>query len=62
MPKSRSPSHLLRNKDGASTVEYGVILAMIVLVVVIAIDGLASQTISMWEDVSTKSSNAMSQH
>lgn len=50
---------LLRAKHGAASIEYGVILAMIVLVVFIAIEGLAGETITMWNDVSTKSAKAI---
>lgn len=32
---------------------------MIVLVVFLAIEGLATETIGMWDDISTKSSNAI---
>ena len=50
---------LLRDKHGTSSIEYGMILAVIVLVVFIAIQGLADETITMWSDVSTKSSKAI---
>ncbi|WP_268740535.1 Flp family type IVb pilin [Novosphingobium beihaiensis] len=39
--------------------EYGIILGMIVLVIFLAMQGLATETISMWDDVSTKSSDAI---
>lgn len=55
----RSLCDLLREKHGASSIEYGMILAMIVLVVFLAIEGLAGETITMWDDVSTKSSKAI---
>ena len=59
MAQQRFFSKLRKNEAGTSSVEYGVILAMIVLVVIVAIEGLAGQTISMWEDVQTKSDNAI---
>jgi len=52
-------SKFRKNQAGTSSVEYGVILAMIVLVVIVAIDGLADETISMWEGVQTKSEKAI---
>jgi Flp/Fap pilin component. len=45
---------------GTSSVEYGLILAMVALVAFFAIQGLAGETITMWNDVSQKSSTAMS--
>ncbi|WP_246543325.1 Flp family type IVb pilin [Novosphingobium profundi] len=48
-----------RDKAGATAVEYGLILAMVVLVIVFAIQGVADQTIAMWGDVNSKSSEAM---
>lgn len=50
---------VLRDRTGSSAVEYGIILAMIALVVFFAIQGVASETITMWETVSTKSANAI---
>lgn len=60
MPMFRSLSDLRDDTLGATAVEYGMILALVVLVVIIAIDGLATETVSMWDDVSSKSSKAMS--
>lgn len=45
---------------GATAVEYGVILAMVVLVVIFAIQGVADETIGMWGDVNSKTSDAIS--
>ncbi|PNU05283.1 Flp family type IVb pilin [Novosphingobium guangzhouense] len=49
---------IIENRDGASTVEYGMILAFIVLAVFATLQGVASQTVSMWNTVATKSSAA----
>ncbi|WP_067736407.1 Flp family type IVb pilin [Novosphingobium naphthalenivorans] len=59
MARLRRFSNILRDAQGASTVEYGIILAMVVLVIFVAMQGLANETIGMWNDVSTKSSNAI---
>jgi pilus assembly protein Flp/PilA len=52
---------LLRDKHGATAVEYGLILALIVLAILTALSGVAGETISMWNDVSSKSAAATSQ-
>ncbi|MCJ2179631.1 Flp family type IVb pilin [Novosphingobium album (ex Hu et al. 2023)] len=59
MARLRRLSNILRDVRGASTVEYGIILAMIVLVMFVALQGVADETVGMWNDVSTKSSNAI---
>lgn len=48
----------LRNVRGATAVEYGLILALIVIVMVVALKGVAGTTITMWNDVSSKVSSA----
>lgn len=44
----------LRDSRGATAVEYGLILALIVIAMIVALKGLAGVTIAMWTDVSTK--------
>jgi Flp pilus assembly protein, pilin Flp len=44
--------------DGATAVEYGLILALVVLAAMGAIVGLAGTTIEMWGNVATKIDNA----
>lgn len=53
---------MLKNEDGSSSIEYGMILAVIVILVMVAIDSLAEQTTGMWTAIATKSSNAMAQN
>ena len=53
-------SNIVRDIKGTSTVEYSIILGMIVLAIFVAIAGLAGETVKVWEDVSTKSANAIS--
>lgn len=59
MARLRRLSNILRDVQGASTVEYGLIIAMIVLVMFLALQGVADETVGMWTDVSTKSANAI---
>ena len=60
MTKLITVRKVLRDQKGASSVEYGLILAMIVLVMLIAMQGVANQTISYWQNISTTSANAIS--
>lgn len=54
--------HLLRqlakSRKGATAVEYGLILALVVLAMFSALQGLASTTTGMWDNVSNKVQNA----
>ena len=43
---------LLANQRGATAVEYGLICALIVIVMVVGLNSLANTTISMWGNVS----------
>ena len=49
---------LMVNTDGATAVEYGLIISMIVLAMVAALQGVADVTTDMWGDVKTKVVNA----
>lgn len=42
---------LIRSGTGATAVEYGLILALIVIVAMVAVMSLADTTIGMWNDV-----------
>ncbi|ETI59653.1 pilus assembly protein [Sphingobium sp. C100] len=42
---------------GATAVEYGLILAMIVLAMIVALSNVANKTINMWDDVENKVTN-----
>lgn len=48
----RRLKELLTDRRGATAVEYGLILALIFLAMVVAIQGLANQTASTWSNVS----------
>ena len=43
---------LLKDKKAATAVEYGLILSLIFLAMVVAVQGVATQTTSMWNNVS----------
>jgi pilus assembly protein Flp/PilA len=45
---------LLRDRKAATAVEYGLILALIVLAIMMALVALGSTTSQMWGNVSTK--------
>jgi len=49
---------LARSRRGATAVEYGLILSLVVLTMLAALQGLASTTTGMWNDVSGKVQNA----
>ncbi|KLI62792.1 Flp family type IVb pilin [Aurantiacibacter marinus] len=51
---------LLQDDLGATAVEYGLIAALIVIAMITALQGLATETIAMWEFVSTKVSDPKS--
>ena len=50
---------LLNDQQGASAVEMGLICPLIVLAMLTALQDFAAGSISMWENVSSKSANAM---
>ncbi len=43
---------LIRDRKAATAVEYGLILSLIFLAMVVAVQGLANQTASTWNNVS----------
>ncbi len=49
---------LLRDRKAATAVEYGMILAVIVLAMLSALTGVADATQGLWNNVSTKVINA----
>lgn len=51
-------SKITRNEGGTSSIEYGLILAFIVLVMHLALQALAGETVTMWSNVASKSSKA----
>ena len=49
---------LLKDQRGATAVEYGLIISLIVLAMMAALNNVADSTINMWGDVSNKVSTA----
>lgn len=47
---------------GATSVEYGIILAMIVLAMMVALQALGGGTSGMWNSILEKSAAAMTSH
>jgi pilus assembly protein Flp/PilA len=52
------PRKLAADVGGATTIEYGLILAFIVFLLFAAVGGMAGETIRMWNHVSSESSKA----
>ncbi len=49
---------LVRDTRGATAIEYGLIVAVVVIVTIVTIQAVADVTINMWDDVSSKSAEA----
>ena len=49
---------LAQDQRGATAVEYGLIISLIVLAMMAALNNVASATIDMWGNVSTKVADA----
>ncbi len=49
---------LFQDEQGASAVEYGLILAMIVLAMFAALGGVANETVKLWGTVQAASQSA----
>jgi pilus assembly protein Flp/PilA len=43
-----------RNNRGATAIEYGLIVSLIFVAIIVAINGAATQTIRMWNNVATR--------
>lgn len=53
-PLASSLWRLLRDRRGATAVEYGLIVAVIVIAMIASFIGMADVTKGMWNNVSTK--------
>lgn len=51
---------LVDDQSGATAIEYGLILSLIVIAMIAALQGVATATVAMWGNVESKSSAAMS--
>ncbi len=52
--------HIGNDNSGATAVEYGLIVSLIVIAMIGALQGVAGATIDTWSDVETASVEAMS--
>lgn len=59
MRLNRLLNKIVQSERGTSSVEYGLILSFIVLVMLVSLGAMADVTIAMWTDVAEKSSVAM---
>ncbi|MDB5682665.1 MAG: Flp/Fap pilin component [Sphingomonas bacterium] len=55
---NRVIARLVRNARGATAVEYGLILALVVLAVFAALFAVAATTIDVWTNVAEKTASA----
>ena len=60
VPTTKFFQCLLDDTQGATAVEYGLIAALIVIAMIVALQGLATETVNMWIGVQTKVENATS--
>ncbi len=54
----RTLRRVLRNTRGATAIEYGLILAFVVIALIVGLTNLADSTIGMWGKVETKVATA----
>jgi pilus assembly protein Flp/PilA len=62
MRLNRLLNTIIADERGASTIEYALILAFIVLAMFAALQALAGQTVNIWNYVSSTSTSAMSKN
>ncbi|MEA1084925.1 MAG: Flp family type IVb pilin [Sphingomonas sp.] len=56
--RRRTAADLRRDSRGATAVEYGLIVALIVIVMIVALKQVARANTDVWQQVSTKVVNA----
>lgn len=61
MPRTHLLKRLFHDEHAATAVEYGLILAMIVIAMIGALSGVANETIGKWDDIEAKSQAAINQ-
>ena len=55
----RHPFEIPKDEKGATAVEYGLIVALIVIVAVVGIQALGGSSASIWGNIANKASDAM---
>ena len=53
----RAPSQVIGDTRGGTSIEYGLILALVFLTMLASVQGVANITVSMWNNISTKVQN-----
>ncbi|MDE2405455.1 MAG: Flp family type IVb pilin [Sphingomonadales bacterium] len=61
MKRAGTFQRLLRDRQGATAIEYGLICGLIVMVMIIGFSNFSAATQTTWTTVSTSISNATSQ-
>jgi pilus assembly protein Flp/PilA len=59
MPALKHIANLRSDRSGATAIEYGLIVCMIVIALMVAFDGLAARSTSLWNNVSSTSGGAI---
>ena len=54
MRGSQFIKQLLRNTRGATAIEYGLIVSLIVIAIIVAVQGVADETNGLWAFVTSK--------
>jgi pilus assembly protein Flp/PilA len=57
--KSTFVKELVDDTSGATAIEYGLIVALVVIAMIAALQGVANATIDMWDRVESESVGAM---
>lgn len=50
---------IVADTSGATAVEYGLIVSLIVIAIIISVQAVASETIEMWQTIETRATEAM---
>ncbi|MGU3390461.1 Flp family type IVb pilin [Sphingomonas sp. M1A8_2b] len=54
----RALARVVRDSRGATAIEYGLILGLVVIAMIVGLTAMANSTIGMWNTVDTKVSQA----
>lgn len=54
----RTIARIMRDSRGATAIEYGLILGLVVIAMIVGLSAMADSTIGMWNTVNTKVSQA----
>jgi pilus assembly protein Flp/PilA len=59
MRGSQFMKRLLRDTRGATAIEYGLIVALIVIAIIVAVQGVANETNGLWAVVTSRVTTSM---